>query len=79
LRKVTFQILKLRSRTGKSVLSSDAIAFFARDAKMITMIELTWKDGDQNIFGNKQWLDEFNLIMEAFTSKYSYVDFIDIG
>ena len=52
-------------------------AFFARDAKMITSIELTWKEGDQNIFGNKQWLDEFHLIMQAYTSKYSYVNFID--
>lgn len=52
-------------------------AFFARDAKMITSIELTWKEGDQNIFGNKQWLDEFHLMMQAFTSKYSYVNFID--
>ena len=60
-----------------SVTAPDATAFFARDAKMITTIELTWKDGDQNIFGNKQWLDEFHLIMEAFTSKFSYVNFID--
>lgn len=55
----------------------DATAFFAREAKMITSIELTWKEGDQNIFGNKQWLDEFHLIMGAFTSQYSYVNFID--
>lgn len=55
----------------------DATAFFAREAKMITSIELTWKEGDQNIFGNKQWLDEFHLIMQAFTSNYSYVNFID--
>lgn len=60
-----------------SETAPDATAFFARDAKMITSIELTWKDGDQNIFGNKQWLDEFHLIMEAFTSNYSYVNFID--
>jgi FAD/FMN-containing dehydrogenase len=55
----------------------EATAFFARNAKMIASIELTWKEGDQNIFGNKQWLDEFHLIMGAFTSKYSYVNFID--
>jgi FAD/FMN-containing dehydrogenase len=55
----------------------EATAFFAREAKMITSIELTWKEGDQNIFGNKQWLDEFHLIMQAFTSNYSYVNFID--
>jgi FAD/FMN-containing dehydrogenase len=58
-------------------IAPDATAFFARDAKMITTIEFTWKDGDQNIFGNKQWLDEFLLIMEALTSKFSYVNFID--
>jgi hypothetical protein len=55
----------------------ESTAFFARDAKMITSIELTWKEGDQNIFGNKQWLDEFHLMMGAFTSQYSYVNFID--
>ena len=60
-----------------SEIAPDATAFFARDAKMITTIEFTWKDGDQNIFGNKQWLDEFLLIMEALTSKFSYVNFID--
>lgn len=52
-------------------------AFFARNAKMITSIELSWKEGDQNLFGNKQWLDEFHLMMTAFTSQYSYVNFID--
>jgi FAD/FMN-containing dehydrogenase len=60
-----------------SEIAPDATAFFARDAKMITTIEFTWKDGEQNIFGNKQWLDEFLLIMEALTSKFSYVNFID--
>lgn len=55
----------------------EATAFFARKALMITSIELSWKEGDQNIFGNKQWLDEFHLIMQAFTSNYSYVNFID--
>ena len=57
--------------------AADATAYFAREAKLITSIELTWKEGDQNIFGNKQWLDEFHLIMGAFTSQYSYVNFID--
>ncbi len=55
----------------------EATAFFARDAKMIASIELSWKENDQNIFGNKQWLDEFYLMMQAFTSNYSYVNFID--
>ncbi len=55
----------------------EATAFFARNAKMITSIELTWKKGDQNIFGNKQWLDEFHLMLQGFTSKYSYINFID--
>lgn len=57
--------------------ASEETAFFARNATMITSIELTWKEGDQNIFGNKQWLDEFHLILTAFTSEYSYVNFID--
>lgn len=57
--------------------ATESTAFFARDAKMITSIELSWKENDQNIFGNKQWLDEFYLILTAFTSEYSYVNFID--
>ena len=55
----------------------EATAFFARNAKMIASVELSWKENDQNIFGNKQWLDEFYLMMQAFTSNYSYVNFID--
>lgn len=57
--------------------ATESTAFFARNAKMITSIELSWKEGDQNIFGNKQWLDEFYLMMSGFTSQYSYVNFID--
>ena len=52
-------------------------AFFARKAKMITSIDLGWKEGDQNIFGNMQWLDLFHETMEQYTSKYSYINFID--
>ena len=55
----------------------DATAFFARKAIMITSIELTWQRDDQNINNNIQWLDEFHLIMQEFTSKYSYINFID--
>ncbi|MBP7931306.1 MAG: FAD-binding oxidoreductase, partial [Chitinophagaceae bacterium] len=52
-------------------------AFFARKAKMITSIELSWKEGDQNLNNNIQWHDEFHMMMEVFTSKYSYINFID--
>jgi FAD/FMN-containing dehydrogenase len=55
----------------------DQTAFFARKAKMITSIDLGWKEGDQNILGNKQWLDLFHETMEQYTSKYSYINFID--
>jgi FAD/FMN-containing dehydrogenase len=55
----------------------DQTAFFARKAKMITSIELGWKEGDQNLFGNMQWLDLFHEAMEQYTSKYSYINFID--
>jgi FAD/FMN-containing dehydrogenase len=55
----------------------DQTAFFARKAKMITSIDLGWKEGDQNLFGNMQWLDLFHEAMEQYTSKYSYINFID--
>jgi len=52
-------------------------AYFARKAKMILSIELSWKKDDQNLNNNITWLDEFHLMMEVFTSQYSYVNFID--
>jgi len=55
----------------------DETAFFARKAKMISSIDLGWKEGDQNLFGNMQWLDAFHEVMEQYTSKYSYINFID--
>jgi FAD/FMN-containing dehydrogenase len=55
----------------------DETAFFARKAKMITSIDLGWKEGDQNLFRNIQWLDLFHENMEQYTSKYSYINFID--
>jgi FAD/FMN-containing dehydrogenase len=55
----------------------DETAFFARKAKMISSIDLGWKEGDQNLLGNMNWLDRFHETMEQYTSKYSYINFID--
>jgi FAD/FMN-containing dehydrogenase len=53
-------------------------AYFARGAKMLTSVDLGWLPKDQpKLAENLAWLDKFHKEMEQYTSKYSYVNFID--
>jgi len=66
--------------TGGTIddLAPEATSYFARGAKMITSIDLGWNPKvDKNIPENLLWMDKFHDEMEKFTSKYSYVNFID--
>lgn len=53
-------------------------AYFARGAKMLTSVDLGWLPKDQpKLAENIAWLEKFHAEMEQYTSKYSYVNFID--